>query len=116
MAAANATREAIWLCIFLEDLGYPQVLASLIHGDNQGCIALTQNPIAHSHTKHINIAHHFIREWIENKEVGLLYVSTKEMIADIFTKPLAREAFVKFCTALGVGEFWNSYWVGMTKD
>ena len=105
MAAANATREAIWLRILLTDLGYPQVSASIVYGDNQGCISLTRNPIAHSHAKHIDIRHHFIRERIENKEVDLQYCSTKEMIADIFTKPLARETFVKFRAALGVGEF-----------
>ena len=55
MAAANAARKAIWLRILLEDLGYPQISASVIYGDNQGCISLTRNPITHSHAKHINI-------------------------------------------------------------
>jgi len=30
------------------------------HVDNQGCIALSKNPTHHSHTKHIDIQHHFI--------------------------------------------------------
>ena len=33
-----------------------------IKEDNQGAIAMTQNPIAHSRTKHIDICFHFVRE------------------------------------------------------
>lgn len=40
MAASNATKKAIWLCTLLDDLGYPQLHAMVIHTDNQGCIAL----------------------------------------------------------------------------
>lgn len=104
MAAANATKEAIWLRVLLEDLGYPQTSATIIHADNQGCIALTRNPVAHSRAKHIDIRHHFIRERVENKEIDLQYCSTKDMLADIFTKQLPREAFETFRSTLGVGE------------
>jgi hypothetical protein len=62
MAASNATKEAIWLRVLLTDLGYSQPTATLIHTDNQGCIALARNPVSHSCAKHIDIWHHFIRE------------------------------------------------------
>lgn len=102
MAASNASKEAIWLRVLLEDLGFKQTLATIIHGDNQGCITLSRNPVAHSCAKHIDIRHHFIRERIANSEVDLRYCSTKDMLADIFTEQLPREAFEKFRIALGV--------------
>jgi Reverse transcriptase (RNA-dependent DNA polymerase) len=104
MAAANATKEAIWLRTLLQDLGFTQVQATTIWGDNTGCIALAHNPIAHSRAKHIDIRHHFIRERIASDEINLVSCSTKDMIADIFTKALPRESFEKFRDALGVGE------------
>ena len=104
MAASNATKEAIWLRVLLSDLGFPQVLATTIHADNQGCITLSRGTVTHSRTKHIDIRHHFIRERVEKSEVNLLYCSTKDMLADILTKQLPREAFEKFRSALGVGE------------
>jgi len=104
MAASNATKEAVWLQVLLSDLGFPQGEATVIHNDNKGCIALSRNPVSHSRAKHIDIRHHFIRERIANSEVDLKYCSTKDMIADIFTKALPREAFEKFRGALGVGE------------
>ena len=39
MAASNTTKEAIWLRTLLEDLGHPPVAATILHANNQGCIA-----------------------------------------------------------------------------
>ena len=103
MAASNATKEAIWLRVLLEDLGFTQVGATTIHADNQGCIALSRNPVSHSRAKHIDIRHHFIRERVENKEVDLKFCPTKNMVADILTKALPRETFERFRGAIGVG-------------
>jgi len=96
IASANATKEAIWLRTLLKELDSPQTKATIIHADNQGSIALAHNPVSHSRAKHIDIRHHFIRERIECGEISLEYVSTKKMIADIFTKALPCESFEKF--------------------
>ena len=78
----------------LEDLDFSQITATIINADNQGYIVLAHNPVGHSHAKHIDIWHHFIH--IEQEEVVFQYISTKEMLADIFTKTLLHEVFVKF--------------------
>jgi hypothetical protein len=44
-------------------------------------------------TKHINIRHYFIRDYINTKEINLKYILTGEMTANILTKPLPRPAF-----------------------
>lgn len=51
---------------------------------------MSKNPDLHSNTKHISIKYHFLKEKVAEKEIRLEYVSTKEQIADIFTKPLAK--------------------------
>jgi hypothetical protein len=104
MAAPNATKEAIWLRVLLEDLGFPQVSATTLHANNLGCIALSNGTVTHSRAKHIDIHHHFICERVTNSEIDLQYVSTKEMLADILTKQLPHKAFEKYRSALGVGE------------
>ena len=73
-----------------------------MHADNQSAIALAQNPTSHSRAKHIDIRFHFIQERIERNEIKLQYISTHQMVANILTKALPREAFEKFHEALGV--------------
>ncbi|GJV80805.1 retrovirus-related pol polyprotein from transposon TNT 1-94 [Tanacetum coccineum] len=61
-----------------------------LYCDNKSDIALCCNNVQHSRSKHIDIRHHF-KEQVENGVVELYFVRTKYQLADIFTKPLARE-------------------------
>jgi len=88
IASANATKEAVWLCTLLTELDFSPTTATVIFANNQGCIALANNPVSHSCAKHIDIRHYFIWERIKQHEVELKYVSTKDMLADVFTKAL----------------------------
>jgi hypothetical protein len=92
-ALSTATKETIWLRTLLSELRFPQPSATVIQQDNQSTIALAHNPINHGRTKHIDIAHHYLRECIENKEITLEYCPTTSMVADIMTKPLSRTKF-----------------------
>ena len=48
----------------------------------------------HSRTKNIDIRHHFLRDHVQKGDITLEFVSTKDQLADIFTKPLSEEQFV----------------------
>ena len=61
--------------------------------DNTSAISLTNNPIMPSRTKDIEIRHHFIRDHIHNGDCDIKFVDTDSQLADIFTKPLARDRF-----------------------
>jgi len=94
--------EAVWLHILLTELDFPPTQATVIYADKLGCIALANNLVSHSQAKYISIKHHFICKKIKCQEIKLDYVSTKNMLIDVFTKALPREAFEKFCAQLGV--------------
>ena len=102
MAATQATKEAIWLRRFLEEIGFKQEGPTPIHSDSQGSIALIRNPVHHARTKHIDIQHHFVREKYESKEIEFFYCSTAEMPADILTKGLVKPKFEKCVSKLGL--------------
>ena len=102
IASANTTKEAIWLHTLLTELDFPPTMVTMIHANNQGCIALANNLVSHSRAKHIDICHHFIWERIKHWEIRLNYISTKDMLANVFTKALPREAFERFRNLLGV--------------
>jgi hypothetical protein len=90
MAVSAAVQEAIFLRGLMGDLGYVQAGATTIYEDNQGCIAMTENPVMHQRTKHIDIRYHFVRERVESGDIKLEYVPTEEQLADLLTKPLLR--------------------------
>uniref|UniRef100_A0AAV1UAD0 Uncharacterized protein n=1 Tax=Peronospora matthiolae TaxID=2874970 RepID=A0AAV1UAD0_9STRA len=63
MALSEATQEAVWLRVFLCELGeMTSNQAVKIFEDDQGSIALAKNPEFHKRTKHIDIRYHFARE------------------------------------------------------
>ena len=105
MATIYYTKEAVWLRQLLVDVGYVQEGSTFIMCNNQGCIALSKNPTHHSCTKHINVQHRFITEKLENQEICLKYCPTKDMIADVLTKPLAKDRYQTLTRAMGLEAF-----------
>nr|GEY36229.1 Gag-Pol polyprotein [Tanacetum cinerariifolium] len=54
-------------------------------------IAISCNPVHHSHTKHIDVRYHFIKEKVKKGIVELFFVGTEYQLADLFTKALPVE-------------------------
>ena len=73
-----------------------------INYENTSTISIYKNPIMHLKTKHIPIKYHFLRDKVTQKIVKIVYLDTKEQIADIFTKPLPRSTFENLWKNLGV--------------
>ena len=91
MSLTYAIQEAKFLRQLLSDiLGVKENIVEL-GVDNQGAISLAKNPVHHQRSKHIDIRYHFIRDEIQNGNVNLFYVPTKENTADIFTKPVSHK-------------------------
>ncbi|CAL1371869.1 unnamed protein product [Linum trigynum] len=102
VAATSCACHAIWLRKLLKELNMTQEESTEIFVDNKSALALAKNPVFHDRSKHIDTRYHFLRECVEQKEVALKYVKTEDQIADIFTKPLKQDVFVKMRTLLGV--------------
>ena len=66
----------------------------VIYCDNTSAINISKNQVMHAKIKYIAIIYHFLRELVQDKEVRLEYVNTKEYIVEIFTKPLPKDAFI----------------------
>jgi hypothetical protein len=102
MALTQASKEAMWIRSLLSDLGEVQDGPTTLYGDNQGSLALGNNPTHHSRSKHIDIRHHFIREAVQDGKIILEYCNTDEMLADYLTKALPREKFIKLRDLTGM--------------
>ena len=78
MAATSAACEATWLRKILQDVQQDSKTPTVIHCDNTLAISMTKNPVFHSHTKHIEIRYHFIRELVECGEIKMEFCKTEE--------------------------------------
>ncbi|KAM1496365.1 hypothetical protein ACFXTO_030979 [Malus domestica] len=107
ISASEAIAQATWLRFVLEDFGEMQTVATPMNCDNTSAIAITKNPIFHQKTKHINRRYHFIKEALQQGVIDLIHCPTKEQLADIFTKALAREQFTYLRNLLGVKSVHN---------
>ncbi|KAM0989066.1 hypothetical protein FF1_013044 [Malus domestica] len=102
VAATSCVYHAIWLRNLLKELSMPQEEPTEIYVDNKSTIALAKNPVFHDRSKHIDTRYHYIRECIARKDVQVEYVKSQDQIADIFTKPLRQEDFVRLRNTIGV--------------
>lgn len=68
---------------------------------------MTKNPHFHGCVKHIDTRHHFICEQVLNRKINLEYCPTEDMTADILTKGLNRELFVKHCKNCGLTQIFK---------
>ena len=103
-AASEGARESECLRMLLGELGFKQREPITLHCDNTATIAICKNPGNHDATKSVEIRILHIRELIENKRINMVYCKTKDMIADILTKPLPTKEFLKLRHLMGVRE------------
>nr|GFA46272.1 retrovirus-related Pol polyprotein from transposon TNT 1-94 [Tanacetum cinerariifolium] len=68
----------------------------------QSTIAISCNPVEHSHTKHIHTRYNFIKEHVENGIIELSFVRTEYKFADMFTKALPEDRFKYLVRQIGM--------------
>ena len=64
------------------------------NSDYLSTVALSHNPVLHSHTKHMELDIFFVREKVLNRSLAVTHVPAQDQIADVLTKPLSRTRFV----------------------
>jgi hypothetical protein len=106
IAAGHHCAQLLWMRQTLTDYGYKLSKVPLLC-DNESAIRMADNPVEHSRTKHIVIRYHFLRDHQQRGDIEIAYVSTKEQLVDIFTKPLDEKTFTKLRNELNILDSWN---------
>ncbi|KAI3727550.1 hypothetical protein L6452_16166 [Arctium lappa] len=92
VAAGSCCAQILWMKNQLQD--YAKVYSHVpILCDNSSAIAIANNPVLHSRSKHIDIRYHFIRDHISKGDIELHFIPTDLQLADLFTKPLDEARF-----------------------
>lgn len=100
-----AAREVLWVRNFLGELGLA-FEPSPLFVDNLGTVRLIQNDQTHAKNRHLNIKLHDIRlinkkQHDQPKLIDVKFCPGETQVADILTKALPRERFVKLLNLIG---------------
>lgn len=101
-ALTRAGKEAVACRATLKDVSQTQVQPTTVNCDNQSAISLCYNVRFHARTRHIEVAHHFIRHLVSTKQVTVKFVKTEDNLADLLTKGLSRDRHFYLVHQLGL--------------
>ncbi|KAI3682106.1 hypothetical protein L2E82_50138 [Cichorium intybus] len=99
---ANAVAEVSWLRNLLLELHVPVTKATIVYCDNVSAVYLSENPVQHQRTKHVEMDIHFVREKVQIGHIRVLHIPSSLQYADIFTKGLPRHLFQMFRSSLSI--------------
>lgn len=97
-AMSELCTELIYIKHILEFLNVQMMYPMIVRVDNVGAMFLANNPALNQRTKHISVRQHFIREHVENGLIKIIFVKSKFNTADIFTKNLSQELYIRHST------------------
>jgi len=108
IACSDCTREAIWLRRLYTDIKQldspleTENTPTPIKCDNQGALKLIKNGVVKAKTKHIDVRYHHNHDEQKRGMVNFSYITSKENIADVLTKPLATPRHQELVKMMGM--------------
>ena len=100
IAATEAAKDVLWLRNFLTELGFAMVAPSELFEDNQACVAMVNNHVVTGRNRHFCVKMAWLREQVSGKIVRFVFVTSRNNLADIFTKILVPDAHARLAKAL----------------
>lgn len=101
---ARGLAEVLWIRKLLTEIGFSQNKATKIMCDNKAAIQISENPVQHDRTKHVEVDRHFIKEKLEAKIIELPFVQSEDQLADILTKATSGRIFENSLNKLNIGD------------
>uniref|UniRef100_A0A453AK77 Reverse transcriptase Ty1/copia-type domain-containing protein n=1 Tax=Aegilops tauschii subsp. strangulata TaxID=200361 RepID=A0A453AK77_AEGTS len=102
IAAATAVCQGVCLGRLLGDLTGKEPERVVLNIDDESTISLWENQMHHGRCKHIDTRYRYIRECVEESKIDVNYICTDDQLADILTRSLGRQKFVKMRRRISV--------------
>ncbi|KAL0440589.1 UNVERIFIED_CONTAM: Retrovirus-related Pol polyprotein from transposon RE2 [Sesamum latifolium] len=99
---ASTVCELLWISYILGDFGVTVSSPIPFHCDNKAAVHITENPVFHERTKHLDIDCHIVRDRFKSGFILPHHVSTHQQIADLFTTALPAPQFTRLVSRLGM--------------
>nr|GEY94548.1 putative copia-type protein [Tanacetum cinerariifolium] len=101
---AKGMAEALWIRKLVSEIGFPLKESIQIMSNNKAAIQISENPMQHDRTKHVEVDRHFIKEKLEARIIKLPFVKYEDQLADILTKAVGMVILYKCLNKLNFGD------------
>ena len=103
---AKGLCELLWLRRLLMEIGHGPNMEMNLFCDNKAAIDISQNPIQHDRTKHVEIDRHFIKQNLEEKIIRFVFIKSENQLADMLTKAVSSKNFHDSLDKLGIQDIY----------
>ena len=93
IAACDTAKMILFFRSLLDELGLPQTHATVLFEDNTGALLMANAQQPTRRTRHIEIKHFALLDWVEQDLLTLQSISTHDNAADAMTKTLPKQLF-----------------------
>ena len=94
-ALSEAGKLTLYVRSILDELGISQHEATAIYEDNKGCLHMTQNQKPTKNTRHVDLRHFAVVDWVAQDLLNVKKISTKDNSSDTLTKSLGKTLFYR---------------------
>jgi hypothetical protein len=86
VALSEAAKDIKFVTQILESMGIKIELPIVVRVNNIGAIFMSENVSTTSRTRHVDVRYHYVREYVEDGFVKIVFVRSEDNLADEFTK------------------------------
>jgi len=90
---SKAAKEIKFIIQVMLLIGIEVEMPIMVHVDNVGAIFMAENVSTSTHMKHVDICYHYVREFIEDEFIHIVFIRTKLNKVDMFTKNVVGEIY-----------------------
>ena len=94
-AACDARKAILYVCSILNKIGIPQNEATTLFIDNNGALLMGNVQQPTRRTRHMDIKHFSLLDWIERELIIMKHINTSDNSADVLTKSLGRQLYYR---------------------
>ena len=95
VAACDAAKIILFFRSIFDDLSIPQEDATMLYEDNTGALMMANAQQPTKRTRHMDIKHFSLLDWVERDVIILQGISTHDNAADAMTKILPKQLFYR---------------------
>ena len=95
MTASEGRKDVVYMCVILQDFGFPQKGPTSLYEDNLATVVMSTNPVLRKYSRRIDIHRHYVRELALAGLIKLIPLGTYDMVADALTKSLPTPALTR---------------------